>query len=252
MISYALVTKDSLSYSKTCIDAIYRLPKHEFELVIVCPESSIYSREDEQILLQTKARLICDTMQGSPNAFNLAAKHARGKYISYLLNDIVYPDNVLDVVEYLENGEGRNKKFKLVNLMWDGGPGCIIQHHLDESANGKLWAHDIRSTPIPAEYGPYPVIPLPFIELETIAKYLDGHIFHPSFKNHCPDHWLGFFISRHEDFKPLSWVCPGVRYSLSGYQRISSSHTDNEDNATLRLLADKYVENNNIKYVEEL
>ncbi len=241
MISYVLITKDKLSYSNPCLQGIWNLPPHEHEIIAYCPASSIQDHLDELTISTMGITVIEDTKKaGSPSAFNDALNYVQGKYISYLLNDIIYPSNLLDVVDYLNDGDGKNKKFKLVNLFWDAGPGLIINHHADESVNGKLWEHDIRSTPVPKEYGSYPIIGIPFVELDTIDKYLDGHIFHPAFKNHCPDHWLGFYLSRNEVYNPYSWVCPGVRYSLSGYQRVSSSHTDNEDNATLRTLADKW------------
>jgi len=134
--------------------------------------------------------------------------------------------------------------------MWDAGPGCTIYNH-SEGLNGKMWPRE-NSTTVAYDNTPYPVIPLPFVELETIHKYLDGCIFHPSFINHWPDHWLGFYLSRHETYKPYNWICPHVQFEQSGYQRQSNFSTDHIDGQLLRELTDKYAQDNSINYTVKL
>lgn len=251
MISYALITKDKISHSIESILSVKNLPKHEHEFIVHCPMSAIQDDTDHQIIERANLKVVEDSAKrGSPYAFNNILHHVQGKYVSYLLNNIIYPTNLLDIISYLD-GEGKQKKIKLVNLMWEGGPGLLNLNHADSHINGVLWEPHL-GTPVTIENTPYPIIPLPFVEIDTIAKYLEGHIFHPEFKNHYPDHWLGFYISRHETYKPFSWSCPGVQYKQSNYQRVSSCSTDHEDSLTLRSLTDKYLIDKNMRYTDKI
>ena len=83
---------------------------------------------------------------------------------------------------------------------------------------------------------------MPFVARETVEKHFNGYIYHPSFRQHYGDHWVGFFASKNETYKPNSWRCPTVNYIvLKGIASMNSRH-DAEDIATFRRLATKWVD----------
>lgn len=240
-ISYILITKDRLSSAYECLSSIFSLPKHDMEFIVCCPESSISSELDQFLIKQHNIKIVIDTEQsGGTWAINRAYQEATGKYVSLVINDVVYPPNFLSIVDYLNN-DFKEKKFKIVNIMWDGGPGLPIHNHPDEK-EGFIWEAHLW-TPVDISLTPYPVIPLPFMELETFHDKLGGKLIHPDFKNHYGDHWLGFFVSKNETFKPFNWVCPYIKYKSSQYRGSSNCGNDEYDKAVLRRLTDNFHKN---------
>ncbi len=240
-ISYMLITKDRLSYSYECLSSIFNLPKHDMEFIVCCPESSIADHLDEFIVKQHDLKIIVDTeMNGGTSAINKCCEKATGKYISLVINDVVYPKNFLSIIDYLNN-DFKEKVFKMVNIMWDGGPGLPIHNHPDEK-EGFIWEAHLW-TPVDISNTPYPVIPLPFMEVETLATKLGGKLIHPEFKNHYGDHWLGFFISRNETFKRFNWTCPYIKYASSQYRGSTNCGNDEFDKRILRKLTDNFDKN---------
>lgn len=239
-ISYILPTNRPVSLSSPALNAVLELPPHEFEIIIACPPSAITQELKE--CNDIRIKIVEDaTSTGACNPTNDAYKVSDGDYISIMSDDIMYPPNFLDVVDWMESEHTQKKEFKIVNIMWDGGPGLFTFGH-DDVADGtsQWWPPPDRH--FPAAGYPYSVIPMPFIARETVEKHFKGYIYHPHFRQHYGDHWVGFYASKNETYKPNTWRCPTVNYIvLQGIASMNSRH-DAEDIATLRRLVSEWLE----------
>lgn len=236
MISYLLVTKHDVALSWDTIESIFLLPEHDREIIICCPPNKI--RDDDRFVWVPDTKCT-----GSPNAFNTAYKQSHGNYIATMIDDIILPHNYLDILDFMKSDFMKQKKFKISNTMWDGGPGLLTYGH-DDVKDGEpkgLWPID-KWHPIDVAQCPYSVLPLPFLERSTIEQHLSNKIFHPAFKNHFIDHWLGFYLSKNETYKPHSWRCPSIRYEMSKNTRKGTEITnDDYDINILSCLAQTFV-----------
>ena len=239
-ISYILPTNRPLSLSSPAIKAVLELPSHAFELIIACPKSAM----TEEIVLASQGmpiKLVEDkTCTGACNPTNAAYKVSDGDYISIMSDDITYPPNFLDVVEWMEGEEVRQKEFKIVNMLWDGGPGLITYGH-DAVADGQSLWWPPPDPLLPQECYPYSVICMSMMARETIEKHFNGHIYHPDFRQHYGDHWIGFYACKNEVYKPFSWRCPTIKYQVVHSMSSMNSRHDAEDILTFRRLASEWM-----------
>ena len=237
MISYLLATKHDIRYSLDTIDSILTLPQHDFEIIICSPHE--IKTEDARLLWVKD-----DKCTGSPYAFNKAYQHSSGKYIAIIIDDVILPQNLLDILDFMESDFMSKKKFKVSNILWDGGPGLPTFGH-DEVPDGSPkgdWPVD-KFTSVDVKKCPYSVIPLPVLSRDTIETYLSGHIFHPSFKNHFIDHWLGFYLSKNETYEPNKWRCPSLKYAMSPNRKPTERTDDSYDEYILKCLTDTFISN---------
>ena len=223
-ISYILPTNRALTDSRQSLESILQLPAHDKE-IIVCAPSSVMTESDKEYAALNKITLIDDDKcMGSVYAFDKAYKASDGDYVSCLIDDIAYPSNFLEMLDFM-NGDFMSRKiFKVANIMWDGGPGLPLDGN-DTKHNGVVW--DINTShPIDVKLCPYAIIPLPFLERRTIEEKLSGHIFHPDFRQSYCDHWLGFYICKNEKFEPYRWKCKSISYIDIPNNRPSTSNNN--------------------------
>jgi len=236
-ISYLLPTNRAISLDSPAIKAVLELPPHDFELVIACPKSAIMTE-----ITDPRIKIVEDTTStGACNPTNDAYKASDGDYISIMSDDIGYPPNFLDVVAWMESEHTQKKEFKIVNLMWDSGPKLNTFGH-DALVDGTSFWWPPPDPYLPERCYPYSVIPMPFIARETVEKHFLGHIYHPNFKQHYGDHWIGFYASKNEIYKPNTWRCPTVNYVVLHSIASMNSRHDAEDMATFRRLATDWVD----------
>jgi hypothetical protein len=48
---------------------------------------------------------------------------------------------------------------------------------------------------MPSGYPKYGVHRYPIVSKDTIMNYFNGYFYHPSFKNHYADNWLGYWLT---------------------------------------------------------
>jgi len=233
MISYLLATKDPISESKQTLDSILSLPQHDREIVICCPEHLVESNDDYVWVPDRECT-------GSAHAYNEAYKFSKGDYIAIIIDDILLPSNFLDILDFMESDFMSKKKFKISNIMWDGGPGLAAYGHDDLPDGESVWPID-KYHPVNVDKCPYSVIPLPFFQRETIEKYLSNQPFHHDFKNHLIDHWLGFYLCKNESYEPHKWRCPSLRYTMTPIRKPGNSTHDGYDMQVLKRLTDTFV-----------
>lgn len=246
-ISYILSTNRDLSFSTLALQTVISLPAHDREIIICCPPSAV-KEEYLATLNDNRIRIVEDDQcTGSIYSFNKAYKATDGDYISLMVDDIGYPTNFLDILPFMESEFIKKKRFKISNILWDGGPGLITYGH-DELEDGtSYWGTDAYH-PVDVKNCPYAVIPLPFFSRATIEKELCGHIFNPLFRHHYCDSWLGFFCCKQETYEPFKWRCPTLKYINLKQVARTDRRQDLHDFAVLKKLSDEFVKGTS-KYV---
>ena len=239
MISYLLATKHDIFDSWDTIQSILSLPEHDYEIVICCPKDKIIPPQYIYRHLNFKW-VVDDVCTGSAHAFNQAYFNSYGNYIATIIDDIILPNNFLDILDFMKSDFMQKKKYKISNIMWDCGPGLYNYGHDDVPDGVNKWPIN-EHHPVDVNKCPYSVIPLPFFERSTIENKLDGHLFHPAFKNHFIDHWLGFYVSKNEEFEPYKWRCPSIKYTMSSNRKPTEIKDDTYDRNLLKILTQSFI-----------
>ena len=216
--SYILATNKDLGFCQDTILSILRLPKHDMEFLICCPETAVRP-EYQEFLDKFNIKIVIDKeLSGSIHGFNHPYKFTDGDYICMVCDDVIFPANYLDMQDWMQSDFMKKKRFKISNTLWDAGPGLLMYGHNDKvnAPDGAVrWPISAPHLCINPAYTPYAVIPLPFLARETVEKELQGYLFHPKIKHHFPDHWLGFYVSKLETFEPFTWRCPTIEYQIN-------------------------------------
>ncbi len=246
-ISYILATNRPIFPTSPSIKAVLDLAAHEKEILISCP-ANCFTNEIADISQKHNIKLIEDTeMAGACQPINRCYKASDGDYVSIMSDDIIYPPNFLDILDFMEGDWIKRKKFKLVNIMWDGGP-CLMTYGHDgyvsaenpEGKGGFMYPLPPHTKNFNEYAFPFSIIPMPFVARETVENLLDGHIYHPDFRHHFGDNWMGFFVSKTEVFEKFTWRCPFINYKVDTKNQRSNSSHDTNDLLVFQKLVERY------------
>lgn len=159
------------------------------ELIIECVSNirdinGIDTFEYEILICHTKelkidnvTNFVDNNRDGPIAAYNHLGFHAKGDYIITLTDSIILPNNTLDVLIELDNLEKNEHRFIITGLM--------------EESSGKagLPYEAVRHVPLDK----FSMLRFPSFKRKSLIEDFNGHIFNPSFKYHCGDHWLPIF-----------------------------------------------------------
>ncbi len=109
---------------------------------------------------------------GLVGAYNALVPHAKGKYLVYAVDDCFFDDQIYTAIDLLESYVYKRRKLKLLCVGSDNGLGSFM----------------------PRGYPKYGVYRYPIVAKDTVMRYMDGKLFHPWFKNHYADNWLGYWV----------------------------------------------------------
>ena len=169
-ISFILPTNRVYSeYSGKVIDNINSLNFYDktYEIVVASPgeisgENVVYVPES-------------DDNRGCVSGYNEGYKASSGEYIILCSDDHYFDTNSPLVVEVLKSRLFSDRKYKIVCLPTNRHGPC----HLPDYT---------QCDGIIARY--------PVFHRETVEEHLGGYIYHPSFKHHYPDNWLGYWLTQ--------------------------------------------------------
>tara|TARA_R110000824_G_scaffold204786_3_gene389534 strand:+ start:5582 stop:6265 length:684 start_codon:yes stop_codon:yes gene_type:complete len=113
------------------------------------------------------------TPDGCVAAYNALVPHANGKYLIFAVDDCFFDDQIYTAIDLLESYVYNRRQMKLLCVGSDNGLGSFL----------------------PRGYPKYGVYRYPIVAKDTVMRYMDGHLFHPAFKNHYADNWLGFWVT---------------------------------------------------------
>mgnify|MGYP003131765797 CR=1 FL=1 len=110
---------------------------------------------------------------GLVGAYNALVPHTNGKYLVYTVDDCWFDDQFYTTIDLLESYVYNHRHLKLLCVGSDNGLGSFM----------------------PSSYPKYGVYRYPVVAKETVMNFFDGHLFHPDFKNHYADNWLGYWVA---------------------------------------------------------
>jgi hypothetical protein len=168
-ISFILPSnRDHNSFSKKVVDNINSLNFGEktYEIVVVSPteisgENVVFHKEN-------------GNKMGCVNAYNEGYNISKGNYIILCSDDHFFDKDVPSIVEIIESEMFKDKKYKIICLPTNFHGSCQLPEYCNNDG-------------IIARY--------PVFKRDTVEEYLDGFIYHPKFKHHYPDNWLGYWMS---------------------------------------------------------
>jgi len=169
-ISFILPTnRDPASYSQRVIDNINALQFHgkTHEIILVGPnpvqgENVVYLKEGENAT-------------GCVNAYNEGYNVSTGEYILLCSDDHYFDLNSPLITEVLASRLFNNRKYKVVCLPTNKHGPCDLPDYT-------------KCDSIIARY--------PVFARSTIEEHLNGYVYHPSFRHHYPDNWLGYWLAQ--------------------------------------------------------
>jgi hypothetical protein len=216
-ISFILPTnRDTLEFSSKVIDNINSLNFHgkTHEIIVVSPnvihgDNVRYVPEDEINI-------------GCVNAYNEGYKISTGDYIFLCSDDHYFDSNSPLITKVLESRLFENRKYKIVCLPTNRHEACKLPEYTNCDS-------------IIARY--------PVFHRETIEKYLGGYVYHPGFKHHYPDNWLGFWLARQGE--PTIEI---NRFDMVTFSNSCDKRHDSHDEKVFKELIKNY-DSNSKEYV---
>lgn len=244
-ISYLLPTTKPPQCAQSIIDIIKRLPSHDYEIILVSPDTSWAQNSDVKFVIKEKT-------EGCFPAINLGYKYCSGDIIALLTDDHAPKSNYLDFLNSATSEETSKSKIRVGNAcVVMAAYGLPIFDKPSQSINHIFAANlnpvtDVIPANIPCK--PYSLVGNPIIFKEDIDKYMDGVLFNESFHHSYADHWLGIFADYHNK-KAVDWpkdVWVEAQPSNSSYSRLSTYQ--GQDLKTLHKLVDAFNKNPNLSY----
>lgn len=212
-ISFILPTNRSFhNFSKKVIDNINSLNFFDktYEIIVVSPTEIV-----GQNVFHVKEQ---GTNNGCVDAYNEGYNVSTGEYIFLCSDDHYFDQNCVLITEVLESRLFNNKKLKIACLPTNRHGPCKLP---DYTNCGGIIAR-------------YPVF-----HRETVEQHLGGYIYHPSFKHHYPDNWLGFWMSSQGE--PTIEI---NKYDMITFNNSCEKIHDDYDEKQFRRLIENYDANN--------
>ncbi len=236
-ISYLLASNKQPKHIKRVVDQLYRLPDHDFEVIVCSSSSSNY---------QCDNALVCciqddEGAASSVRAFNKAYKHSSGDIIVVCVDDHDIPQNIVELPSFFMSDKIQQLKFKSANLTHIlGGPGKLYFLKEDRRQMNTIW-WDINSVfpPDVKNIRPYNVFHFPALLRDTIETYMDGVIFNESFIHHYCDSWLGFYEEKINGFRECKELGPNhiwFKVVKNVNELVASTQHDLHDKEVMRRL----------------
>ena len=110
---------------------------------------------------------------GCVAAYNFLVNVSEGKWLVHSVDDCFFDEHLFSAFDLLESYVYDNRRIKILSLGSDNGLGSFM----------------------PKGYPKYGVHRYPIVGRETVMNYFGGYLYHPSFKNHYADNWLGYWLT---------------------------------------------------------
>lgn len=218
-VSFILPTnRQHSSFSQRVIDNINSLNffGKTHEIIVISPnfiegEKVVYIKEE-------------GNKNGCVKAYNDGFNVSTGNYIFLCSDDHVFDANCTRVLDVLESRLFTNRKYKIVCLPTNKHGPCKLPEYTNCDS-------------IIARY--------PVFDRQTIEEHLGGYVYHPSFKHHYPDNWLGYWMAQQGE--PTIEI---NKFDMITFSNSCDKIYDEHDEGVFRDLIAAY-ENGSQKYVEQ-
>lgn len=161
-----------------CIDSINlfgKTSKYKYEISICCKDKV----EGENVVWYPEK-----DQSGPLYAFNYLFRNTTGKYCICLVEDHHAVSPWENAIDFLEN-EYQMNKYKICSLSTGSGFACGLPRRGTRFGSILNLQEDLPDCQI---------CRFPVVERETIYKYMNGYIFHPEFRYHAGDIYLGYYL----------------------------------------------------------
>lgn len=122
---------------------------------------------------------------GASNASNFLANVSTGKYFITLPDDHYVPNNIFDIIDFLESPIFTGRKFKIATLP------CGNNNFTTYAETSP--APFLKKLDLDINLPSFPVPCFPFCSRHTYENHLGGHLFHPQIRYFC-DWYLGYYL----------------------------------------------------------
>ncbi len=217
-VSFFLPTNRDPYYATQTINSINKIDsKYNYEICL-------YSRE--RIVLPN-VRWYEEREQSGPiAAFNNMAADAEATYFICLVDDHIVEDNIFNVIDFLQSDEFKERQFTIATI----SPGESNFAHIP--VKGDTWCGGILVDYVQA---PHTTMRFPAVSKQTVKKQLQNFIFHPAFKYHAGDLWLGYYLGEMGE--------PGIQYegaNITEYQNLRNWQYEKSDCQMYHRLVSKF------------
>lgn len=161
---------------------------------------------------------------GCVAGYNFLINQCAGKYAVHAVDDCFFDDKFIHAINLLESYIYARRGLKILTLGSDNGLGSFM----------------------PQGYPKYSVLRYPIVALETAMTLMNGYFYHPEFKNHYADNWLGYWITRQFDETIIEYWDTTIHIGPP----TSYNHNNDHDFAIFRKLVANYEAGYTKKYVD--
>ncbi len=182
-VSFLLPTNRDYQFSGKVLESIFAIPTDlEFEVCLYCPREVIQNRPFPNEVVWCPEP---SAGSGPIAGFNHMVKESRGQYVVCLVDDHIVEPDIYNAIAMLESEDFRDRKYKVCTL----SPGPNNLAYIPKK--GDVWCGGIR---VDYEIPWHTTMRFPVISRDTINDHFQGHIFHPGFKYHAGDLWMGYWL----------------------------------------------------------
>lgn len=181
-------------FLKQTLDEISRCNKGKFsyEILVYGPES-IFIEHFENPKYYKEV-----FPHGNIYGYNMLSSLASGRNIAYLTDDMIVPENLFDIIDFLDNN---TEKFNIAGFQLPDGqdyspfPDRLILENLGFDP----YSCNVIKESVKNRYGEHyanskiPLIRFIAASKETIDIMMGGYLFHPAFKNGGGDQYLSIW-----------------------------------------------------------
>ena len=218
-ISFILPTnRDPASYAQRVVDNINSLSFYgkTHEIIVVGPTPV---KGDNVVYLEDP-----EDATGCVAAYNEGYNISTGEYIILCSDDHYFDLSCPLVTEVLSSRSFANRKYKVVCLPTNKHGPCSLPEYTNCDS-------------IIARY--------PVFTRQTIEEHLNGYIYHPLFRHHYPDNWLGFWLAKQGE--PALEI---NKFDMLTFSNSCDKGHDKHDEAVFKELIAAY-ENGSQQYVNQ-
>lgn len=228
-ISFLLPTNRSPQYASNFLNKLATIDSkgYSYETVVCSPYEHNWGENTKSLKDNQNA--------GPIAAFNAMISVAKGEYLVCVIDDHLPVDNghFFDFVEWLNNDFYMEKRFKITSF----NTGHIAQR---VPILKETWCGNIIEE---YNYRHHVTVRFPILSKDIIFNQLQGYIFHPGFKYHASDLWLGFYIGEEEH------PCHECDAQIEQYISLCNYKNRDEDCRFYHKLKINYIKGNR-KYIE--
>jgi glycosyltransferase involved in cell wall biosynthesis len=239
-ISYLLPTIKPNQFALRLIEDIKNLPKHDYEIVLISPDSRWCENSDIKFIHEKQK-------QGTVKATNEAYKNSSGDFIVCLTDDHRFGSNFLDFLNSALSEEVSKEKIRIGNACVTFGRYGDVSFHKPTKTFSKFHPTTlVVPEEIPCK--PYSIVCFPMVFKEDVEKYMRGIIFNESFMSFYADSWMGYFAEHHNK-KCVNWpVDVWVDSQPCNSQYEANKEQEPKDHSTFLKMIKKFNEDPDIPY----